>query len=103
MSNGFFGSEEFFKNTIDDIEDFEEDGQSLADDIGGFGLIGVGNDFEAIADGGDRGINFSALAFADDTSKHLDDVVIGAIDIFAVAGSAVSLNDPPLGEVAEIH
>lgn len=36
-------------------------------------------------------------------AKHLDDVVIGPVDVLSVSGTAVPLDDAPFGEVAEVH
>jgi len=91
------------EDDVDDFKNFDQDGEASSDDIGFFGLIGFGDEGDTVADGGDGGINFSAFAFADDSGEHLHDVVIGAVDVFTVAGSAITLNDAPFGEVAKVH
>ena len=103
VADGFIGSEDFRKDDVDDGEDFDEDGKAFADDFGFIGCIGIGDEGEAVFDCGDGWIDFAAFSFADNAGEHLDDVVIGSIDIFSVAGSAVALDDAPFGEVAQVH
>lgn len=50
MSDGFVGVEDFGEDSVEDIEDFEEDCESSAECVGGFGLIVGGYEGEAIAD-----------------------------------------------------